>query len=114
MPKPRLLLDWLSLDDATSLPLYRQLYDQLRTAMVSGQLPAGSLLPSSRMLARELKVSRNTIVNAYDQLIAEGYLETSEGSATSVADLSLNRNFGGSRQTGARSTPALSRRGKEI
>ncbi|MEM7225882.1 MAG: PLP-dependent aminotransferase family protein [Pseudomonadota bacterium] len=116
MPKARLLLDWLTLDEAAALPLYRQLYDQLRAAMLNGRLPTGSLLPSSRMLARELKVSRNTIVNAYDQLIAEGYLETAEGSATSVADLSPTSDGDSrqSRQIDVNATPSLSKRGIEI
>jgi GntR family transcriptional regulator/MocR family aminotransferase len=85
LPKPRLLLDWIVLDGSDALPKYRQLYFQLRSAIVSGRLTAGSLLPSSRMLSQELGVSRNTVLNAYEQLAAEGYLESSVGSATSVA-----------------------------
>jgi len=87
MPKPRLLLDWIALDASDTLPMYRQLYSQLRTGILSGRLTSGSLLPSSRTLARELKVSRNTVINAYDQLVAEGYLETSGGSSTAIANL---------------------------
>ena len=71
MPKSRLLLDWITIDGDANMPLYRQLYSQLRQAMLDGQLPVGSLLPSSRVLARELRVSRNTVINAYEQLIAE-------------------------------------------
>lgn len=87
MPKPRLLLDWIALDTSNSVPLYRQLYSEIRTGILSGRLIGGSFLPSSRTLARELNVSRNTVINAYDQLIAEGYLETAAGSATSVASI---------------------------
>jgi len=51
LPKARLLLDWIALDGGGSLPLYRQLYFELRAAIVSSRLPAGSLLPSSRTLS---------------------------------------------------------------
>lgn len=94
MPRPRLLLDWIALDGDGALPLYRQLYTQLRTAVISGRLEAGSLMPSSRLLAHELGVSRNTVLNAYDQLAAEGYLETNEASATKVSRLSMEASAG--------------------
>jgi len=87
MPRPHLLLDWIALDGAAVQPLYRQLYTQLRGAVVDGRLKAGSLMPSSRVLARELGVSRNTVLNAYEQLAAEGYLETNAASATLVSHL---------------------------
>lgn len=66
-------------------PLYQQLYAHLRSAILSGELKHGLKLPSTRALAEELNVSRNTVLNAYDQLIAEGYLETIEGGGTFVA-----------------------------
>ena len=65
-------------------PIYRQLYDYLRGAILSGQLKMGTRLPSTRVLAAELSVSRNTILGAYDQLFAEGYLEASVGKGTFV------------------------------
>jgi GntR family transcriptional regulator / MocR family aminotransferase len=66
-------------------PLYRQLYEELRRLILSGQLLAGTQLPATRTLAMELKLSRNTIVNAIDQLIAEGYLDTHERAGTYVS-----------------------------
>jgi len=90
MPRPHLLLDWIALDSAAAAPLYRQLYTQLHTAVVEGRLEAGSLMPSSRVLAQELGVSRNTVLNAYEQLAAEGYLETNEASATLVSQLPVD------------------------
>ncbi|MCK6630538.1 MAG: PLP-dependent aminotransferase family protein [Anaerolineae bacterium] len=66
-------------------PLYQQLYAHLRAAILSGELKHGLKLPSTRALADELNVSRNTVLNAYEQLIAEGYLETVEGGGTFVA-----------------------------
>jgi GntR family transcriptional regulator/MocR family aminotransferase len=66
-------------------PLYLQLYHHIREAILTGKLTSGSRLPSSRALASELNVSRNTVFNAYAQLMAEGYLESSTGSGTFVA-----------------------------
>jgi GntR family transcriptional regulator/MocR family aminotransferase len=66
-------------------PLYQALYNHMRAAILSGELAAGMKLPSTRALAEELKISRNTVLNAYRQLLAEGYLESKEGSGTFVA-----------------------------
>src|SRR6266498_3960497 len=64
--------------------LYQALYSHMRTAILSGELKAGMKLPSTRALADELNISRNTVLNAYRQLLAEGYLDSSEGSGTFV------------------------------
>lgn len=71
--------------EAAEEPLFRQIYRRLRDAVLAGALPAGARLPSSRSLARELGVSRNTVVAALDELVAEGYLEPRVGSGTYVA-----------------------------
>lgn len=68
------------------LPLNRQLYQVMREAILQQILPVASGVPSSRELARELGVSRNTVIFAYEQLIAEGYLETRPGAGSFVAD----------------------------
>jgi len=60
----------------------------LRTAVTSGRLLAGTRLPSSRALADQLDLSRGTVSSAYDQLVAEGYLVSSRGAGTSVAEVS--------------------------
>ncbi|RUR80226.1 PLP-dependent aminotransferase family protein [Chlorogloeopsis fritschii PCC 9212] len=70
-----------------STPLYRQLYERLRLAILTEQLTAGVQLPSTRSLASELGVSRNTVLLAYDQLLAEGYIEGKVGSGTTVAQV---------------------------
>ena len=75
---------FIALDPSDSLPLYRQLYNALREAILSGQLKPGSRLPSTRLFAADLAVSRNTVVNAFEQLIAEGYLEGQVGAGTHV------------------------------
>ncbi len=76
---------WISLDASSGVPYYRQLYEGLRRAILSGMLPAGTRLPSTRALAAELGVSRTTVVAAFDGLLAEGYLEGKVGSGTYVA-----------------------------
>lgn len=60
----------------------------VRMAVTSGRLAAGTRLPSTRALADQLDLSRGTVSAAYDQLVAEGYLVSSRGAGTSVADLS--------------------------
>lgn len=81
-----LVLNAVELDRSASLPLYRQLYRGLRHAILSGQLTAGMRLPSSRALAAALEVSRNTVLEAFDQLAVEGYLESRVGSGTYVTE----------------------------
>ncbi len=65
--------------------LYRQLYQNLRAAILSGRLKRGSRLPSTREMAVSLNVSRNTVLNAFEQLLAEGYLEATPASGTFVS-----------------------------
>jgi GntR family transcriptional regulator/MocR family aminotransferase len=66
-------------------PLYRRIYHALKSTIRRGRLPAGARLPSTRALAADLGVSRNTIVLAYEQLVAEGYIVTRNRAAMSVA-----------------------------
>lgn len=72
------------LDRKGSTPLHRQIYEQWRQDILRGRLHGGERVPSTRDLAATLAVSRTTITEAYDQLIAEGYLETTHGSGTFV------------------------------
>ncbi|SAL63604.1 GntR family transcriptional regulator [Caballeronia arvi] len=72
-PLPALVA--LELDAVTGAPIFRQIARQLREKIVSKVLPAGSRLPPSRDLAIQLAVARNCVVDAYDELIAEGILE---------------------------------------
>ncbi len=74
----------LSLDRRSSIPLQRQLTDQLRAAILDGRLPAGTRLSSTRALAESAGVSRNVVVAAFDELYAEGYVEGRHGSGTFV------------------------------
>jgi len=85
MLRSPLPLGTLDLDPDAEVPLYRQLYDALRSAILDGRLAAGARLPSSRLLASDLGVGRNTVLAAFEQLTAEGYLEALVGAGTCVA-----------------------------
>ena len=74
---------WLPLDGEGAL--HRQLYRALRAAILEGRLEAGARLPGTRALARELGVSRNTVLQACEQLVAEGYATGRPRSGTFVA-----------------------------
>src|SRR5690606_26236423 len=67
-------------------PLYRQVYDGLREAILAGRLRPGERLPSTRTLAAELGVARNTVVLAYAQLRTEGYVVGARGGGTRVGE----------------------------
>lgn len=60
-----------------AVPAQRRLYQALRAAILDGRLQAGALLPASRVLAQDLGIARNTAIHAYEQLAAEGYVQTS-------------------------------------
>ena len=86
MPKRPLtvLLD-LNVRTSRDMPLHRQLYLGIRGLILDGRLKPGARLPSTRNLANELMVSRTTALNAFEQLIFEGYLEGRVGSGTKVS-----------------------------
>jgi GntR family transcriptional regulator / MocR family aminotransferase len=65
-------------------PLHRQVYRAFRDQILGGKLAPGERVPSTRALADLLKISRNTAVSAYEQLLAEGFLETRVGAAGTV------------------------------
>lgn len=68
-------------------PLYQQIVAALRAQISSGALAIGTRLPSSRALAQDLGVARSTVVNAYEQLTAEGYVESRRGAGIFVCDV---------------------------
>lgn len=77
---------WLDVEKPKDLSLTKYLCEQLRRKILSREVKAGEKLPSSRWLSAELGVSRNSIIEVYEQLSAEGYLESREGSGTYVSD----------------------------
>ncbi len=76
----------LTLDPESGLPLHQQLFLGLRKAILEKRLSPKIKLPSTRALAKELNVSRNTVISAYDQLLAEGYLVSQVGAGTFISD----------------------------
>ena len=96
--------------------LQRQVYHSVRRAVLEGVVEPGARLPSSRALADDLRVSRTTTLLAYEQLVAEGYLETRRGSGTFVAErLPDDLPLPTSARRGARAAhPPLSRRGAAL
>jgi GntR family transcriptional regulator / MocR family aminotransferase len=75
----------LHLDHTSAVPLYRQIYQWIRRAILDGQLLPGQRLPSTRTMASELGISRNTVTIAYEELQAEEFIERTVGSGTIVA-----------------------------
>jgi GntR family transcriptional regulator / MocR family aminotransferase len=82
---PATFIPPIMLDSRRKSPIYRQLYDWLRTAISEGRMRPGQRLPSTRSMAAELRISRISVFNAYEQLHSEGYLEAFVGSGTCVA-----------------------------
>ena len=74
------------LEDGSALPKYQQIADHLRGAIESGRIPAGIKLPSTRVFAEEIGVSRNVILQAFDRLIDEGFLSSRIGDGTYVLE----------------------------
>ena len=113
----------IALDAGSATPMYHQLTEWFRRAIIGGQLRPGQRVPSTRNLANELKISRIPVLSAYEQLFAEGYLETFTGAGTCVArsipDETLN--LGGTKARKAPPRPAgqisrqkLSRRAQAV
>src|SRR5712692_6559774 len=74
----------IKLERSSGLPLYRQICQALREAILSGELAEGTRLPTERALASELGVNRTTVMNAYNELASEGLIEGHVGRGTLV------------------------------
>jgi GntR family transcriptional regulator/MocR family aminotransferase len=96
------ILPHVPLDRSAGIPLHRQIYDRLRRAILDGLLRPGQRLPSTRVLAAELEVSRLPVLTAYEQLLHEGYLEGRVGAGTFVSETLPDDAF--------RSVPLIDRR----
>ena len=76
----------LTISSQTGKPIYEQIKNQIRSAIVSGELQAGDTLPSLRQLARELRISVLTVTKAYNELADEGLVENIQGKGTFVME----------------------------
>lgn len=116
MPHGRPMLSTpMALDRSADLPLYRQIEGELRDAILDGRLRPGMRLPSVRTLAADLGVARITVVTAYEQLAAEGYVEGRAGVGTIVAEAipdDWRRAARGPRRNGPRPASSDVRRGE--
>ncbi|HDR9005806.1 PLP-dependent aminotransferase family protein [Burkholderia vietnamiensis] len=101
------LSDWLAqrLVRGSEQPIYRQLHRLLQQAILSRELPAGTRVPSSRLLAAELGIARNTVTQVYEQLALEGYVHSATGRGTFVADSAPDEIVGAPLEPGA--SPAV-------
>src|SRR6266576_2927156 len=97
----------ITIDRRVSKPLYQQIYDSFRSRIIRGELRAGDLVPSSRELARESRISRLPVLTAYAQLLAEGYFESRVGAGTVIAS-SLPEQLMSSKPAGSSHTPTPS------
>jgi GntR family transcriptional regulator/MocR family aminotransferase len=80
----------LKIDHSSGIPLYKQLYDNFRKAILDGKFSPGQKLPGTRSLADELNISRNTVVLAFEQLLLEGYIKGKVGSGSFVNEIPDN------------------------
>ncbi len=111
-------LPLLRLDRKSQTPLHKQLHAEISRAVLDGRLKPGARLPSTRRLSSDLGIARNTANAAYDQLLAEGYVECAVGSGTRVASALPShvapRARQRERQTRSAKAPLLSRRGTQL
>ena len=78
-----------TIDYSCGAPIYRQIIDQIRFGIASGQLKLGEQLPTVRALAVELKVNLNTVSKAYKELEIRDILETQQGTGTFISKTEL-------------------------
>lgn len=74
----------LKIERGSGVPIYQQIYEQIKADILSGDLPEGFRMTSTRTLAKELQVGRNSVESAYDQLVLEGYIAAVPGSGYTV------------------------------
>src|ERR1700675_3955667 len=79
------------IDRASIVPIYQQIYEELREAILTGTLPESTRLLPERVLAERLSVNRSTIVHAYRDLVADGLIEQRVGSGSRVASQRLGQ-----------------------
>lgn len=112
------LLDMLDVRRRPGRPIYRQIFAGIRERILRGELGVGTRLPSTRTLARELGVSRHTVMQAFEQLQAEGLISSQVGDGAYVLDGAAGHGFPAAPdRPGPAATPrqvALSNRGARL
>lgn len=81
----------LIINHSSMVPIYEQVVEQVKTQIAKGELQENDVLPSVRLLAKELKISALTVKKAYDQLEEEGFTVTVHGKGTYVAAANTER-----------------------
>ena len=84
----------LAVTDASSLPLYRQIYDQIAAAIVRGEIAGGDVLPPIRTVAAELRISVISVKRAWEELERDGFIVTAVGRGTFAAALTESQRRG--------------------
>ena len=77
------------LDPRAGTPFYRQIIDQIKFGIASGQLKIGEQLPTVRSLAVDLKINLNTVAKAYKELEIQNILETQQGTGTFISEIEI-------------------------
>ena len=77
----------IDLQGGAKAPLYEKIYEYIKSEITDGRIPRGERLPSTRLLAKNLAVSRSTVEMAYDQLLAEGYIKAEPCRGFFVCDI---------------------------
>lgn len=83
----------LKISNNNSLPLYKQVYNQVKFNIINGELRQGDILPSIRQFAKTLNLSVITIKKAYYELERQGYIITRQGKGTYVSFIDLDKEF---------------------
>jgi GntR family transcriptional regulator len=78
------------INNSSMVPIYEQIIDQIKSAIIRGELQSDTVLPSVRSLSKELKISALTVKKAYDNLEEEGFTVTVHGKGTYVAATNKN------------------------
>jgi GntR family transcriptional regulator len=105
---------YIRVEKASSVPISRQIADQIRAQCLNRTLKPGDRLPSVRQLARELAVNQNTILRVYERLTGDGMLERRHGDGTYVADKPPTWRLATQRKRFAEEVAQLARRGRML
>lgn len=105
---------FIRIERASSVPISRQIADQVRALCMARTLKPGERLPSVRELARDLAVNQNTILRVYDRLASEGLLERRQGDGTFIADRPPTWRLNGQRKHLAEELRQIVRRGRML